>query len=305
MQEIAAVARQQRGLVTCVQLDDLRIPQTTVSRWCRQGRLHRLHHGVYAVGHRALTRDTERLAAVLACGPGAALARRSAGVHASLLHQHQEGDAIEVTAPAVTRRRHAGIRVIRPPSLTDRDISVVDGIPCTTVARTRVDLAAVPNCPWLVERAVRQAEYLNVLDRDALARTIASIDRPRGVRALRAALCVDHKIGATAGSSLERRALRILLDAGLPFPILQQMFVIFGSDEIYVDFFWPEAGLIVEVDGPHHRRPVARAKDARRDAGLQALGLTVLRVSDIDLARDAGAVAAAVRALLATLSGER
>lgn len=218
MEQVAAIATNQHGLITTAQLHQIGVSRTMISRWVRVQRLHRLHEGVYAVGHLALTPTARRFAAVLAVGQGAALARRSAAVHLGLIHERQEGPAIEVTAVAITRRRHPGIRIIRPPSLTGDDLALVEGVPCTTVARTLVDLAGVPRRPWLTDRAVREAEYRDILDRDALAGIIARISRPRGVRQLRAALQVDHRSLADAGSNLERQALRLILDAGLPRP---------------------------------------------------------------------------------------
>ena len=74
----------------------------------RAGRLRRVHRGVYAVGHTVLRPEGHRLAAVLACGPGAVLSHRSAAAHWELLATSQE--RIDVTAP---RSRHGvpGIRL--------------------------------------------------------------------------------------------------------------------------------------------------------------------------------------------------
>jgi len=52
-----------------------------------------------------------------------------------------------------------------------------------------------------------------------------------------------------------------------------------------VDFLWPRARLVVEVDGVHHGRPATIKDDARRDAKLRAAGVQVIRFSDSGLNR--------------------
>jgi hypothetical protein len=103
------------------------------------------------------------------------------------------------------------------------DTVVVDGIPCTTIARTLVDLAAVLPY-WLLETAVERAEYLGLLDLRAIAEVLARISRPRGVRNLRRSLGPVRLDAAVAGSALERRYLGLILDAGIARPVLQAGF---------------------------------------------------------------------------------
>src|SRR5688500_4880303 len=75
---VAAIAARQHGVVTLTQLNQAGIDRSGVSRRLRAGRLHRIHRGVYAVGHRALSNHGRWMAAVLACGPGAVLSHRAA-----------------------------------------------------------------------------------------------------------------------------------------------------------------------------------------------------------------------------------
>jgi hypothetical protein len=81
---VAALAGRQRGLATRRQLTALGISARVIDDWIDRGRLHALHRGVYAVGHRALAPSGMWLAGVLACGDGAALSHRSAGAHLDL-----------------------------------------------------------------------------------------------------------------------------------------------------------------------------------------------------------------------------
>src|SRR4051812_48445877 len=76
---IARTASRQHGVIALRQLIALGLGARGVRERVESGRLHRVHQGVYAVGHHALSRDGKRMAAVLACGPRAVLSHRDAG----------------------------------------------------------------------------------------------------------------------------------------------------------------------------------------------------------------------------------
>ena len=78
---LAELANRQWGVISIAQLEALGLGRSAVTRRVQAGRLHRIHRGVYAVGHRALRVEGRRLAAVLACGPGAVLSHVSAAAH--------------------------------------------------------------------------------------------------------------------------------------------------------------------------------------------------------------------------------
>src|SRR4051794_34073891 len=76
---LADLAKRQHGVASIRQLTGpLGYSRRSVSRAAAAGRLHRVHRGVYAVGHSHLTEQGRCLAAVLACGPGAVLSHDSA-----------------------------------------------------------------------------------------------------------------------------------------------------------------------------------------------------------------------------------
>src|SRR6202000_2683010 len=111
--------------------------RTRIQRRIKKQRLHRLHRGVYAVGHPRLRAEGRWMAAVLACGPGAVLSHRDA---AALHDLRRIGSGhIDVTAPS--RHSLPGIRChfVRAPNA--EEATVIDGIPVTTLARTYVDIA--------------------------------------------------------------------------------------------------------------------------------------------------------------------
>ena len=76
--EVAALAGRQHGVGSLAQLAGAGLSPRAARHRVRAGRLHRVHPGVFAVGHPVLGPDGRRLAAVLACGRGAVLSHRSA-----------------------------------------------------------------------------------------------------------------------------------------------------------------------------------------------------------------------------------
>jgi predicted transcriptional regulator of viral defense system len=108
---IARLAATQYGIVTRVQLVAVGLDPRTIERRAAAGRLHRVHVGVYAVGHEAPRREARWLAAVLACGEGAVLSHRSA---ASLWTIREgQGPRPDVTVDTRNGRRHPGIAIHR------------------------------------------------------------------------------------------------------------------------------------------------------------------------------------------------
>src|SRR5680860_1140588 len=73
-----ALVRRQHGVISRGQLIDFGLSVDAIRHRLASGRLHRVHRGVYAVGRRGLPRFGELMAAVLACGDGAALSHESA-----------------------------------------------------------------------------------------------------------------------------------------------------------------------------------------------------------------------------------
>ena len=147
---VAALAGAQHGVVTRDQLLAAGLSRHAIAHRTAGGRLHRLHRGVYAVGHRSLSAHGRQLAAVLACGPDAVLSHRSAAVLWGLLRACEH--PIHVTAPT-HRRGPAGVRLHF--SLPSESVHR-DAIAVTTPARTLVDLATTASREEL-ERALDEA----------------------------------------------------------------------------------------------------------------------------------------------------
>ena len=243
----------------------------------RSGRLGVLHRGVYSAGGTVLRAEGHRLAAVLACGPGAVLSHRSAAAHWELLATSQE--RIDVTAPR-TREGVPGIRLHTSRSLDAQDTTSHEGIPITTVHRTLLDLAATARSDRL-ENALAQAMHLQLYDQRAIDDVIARSNGHRGTHVLKEATKQEPQI---TKSMWEIRMLRLVRSAGLPEPICNKALHAPDHGECHPDFYWPAYGLIVETDGwEAHRTLAAFRNDRAKDAALTAAGYKVLRFTwDVD-----------------------
>jgi predicted transcriptional regulator of viral defense system len=205
---IAAWALAQHGVIALWQLIELGLSERAVRHRVAAGRLHRVHAGVYAVGHAPLTRDGWYMAAVLACGDDSALSHRSAADKREL--RRTSRSAIDIITPRQAGRRRRGIDAHVAATLLPRDVEEVDGIRCTSVARTLLDLAAVlPRRE--VERAFDRAEVLEVLDARAIEDVLERTRGHRGHATLRSILDTH-----AAGSTLTRSELEELSRAVSP-----------------------------------------------------------------------------------------
>jgi hypothetical protein len=282
---LAALAARQHGVVGHGQLVELGLSSSAIGMWAKRGRLLRVHRGVYAVGHMALTRNGRFMAAVLACGDGAALSHFSAAVLWGILEDR--GQRIHVTVEG--NRVCRGVIVHRSPLEGDRVRRA--GIVVTTVGRTLVDLADVVHKRRTLERAFDEAEYLK-LDWESAA----PIHGRRGFRLLTSVLAV-HEPGTTRTlSELEERFLAFCEKHGFPRPMVND------SIEGYLcDFVWRDERVIVETDGSRaHGTERARRRDPIKDADLQIAGWRVIRIPSLRLFREPEAVREQLARLLAT-----
>ena len=290
-QALAALAEQQKGVVSHVQALACGLSEKQIRVRLARGALHRVHRGVFAVGHRALTREGRWLAAATACGEGAALSH----VTAAIVWGLRRGDAalIDVTVPPGGRKAPAGVRIHRVGTLRAGDATRVGVLPTTTVARTLFDLATVLPQRAL-ERALEEAEARH-LDTSSLLTLLDAHPHRHGAPKLRAALEMHGDGGATlTKSDLEEMFLTLCDAHELPRP-KTNMFVC-GYE---VDCCWPEPGVIVELDSRrHHMATAAFERDRVRDARLAARGWWTVRVTYARMKRDAAGVARDVRALL-------
>jgi very-short-patch-repair endonuclease len=283
---IAGLAERQHGVVATWQLLALGLTQDDIDYRARIGRLHRIHRGVHAVGYRKLTPHGHRMAAVLAYGDEAVLSHQTAAAQWGI---GRPSASFHITTPTSKRSRPA-IRA-HSGTLHKEDVSVRDGIPVTSVARTILDLASQLNAGRLT-RLVEEADRNELFDLRALDRAISRRPRVAGVVRLSTVLA-DYRGPADTRSKLERDFRTFILRNRLPEP--QYNVVVAG---LSVDVYWPEWKLVVELDGKrYHTDPSAFETDRIRDAILQKAGLRVLRVTSKRLEHQPAAVLADILAL--------
>jgi len=252
-----------------------------VAKRAKAGRLHRIHRGVYAVGHRGLSLDGRFMAAVLTCGTGAVISHISAAILWELLRPID--GPVHISVPSTSgRSRRSGIHLHRCSSLNPRpepspspSYSQQEGgrggrlltthrhnIPVTSVARTLEDLCGSPLLePHLIRRATRQAEI-------------------KGYR-------LEHLLTDRTRSDLETLFLDIVHRYHLPLP---EVNVKLGRWT--VDFLWRDARLVVETDfWGYHRGSIAFEDDHARDLDLRSAGYAVLRYDDTQLESEPARVA--------------
>jgi predicted transcriptional regulator of viral defense system len=182
---IASLAAKQFGVVSTAQLLGAGLTRRQVDYRLALRRLHTVHRGVYAVGHPLLGPEGHDLAAVLACGRGAVLSHRSAAAHWGV--RPSATATVDVIVPGRggrARRKRIGIHRVQ---LSQAEVTVHDGIPVTTVARTLLDLAAVVS-PHGLARAIHGAERVRLFDLRAVEEALRRNAGRPGSRALAAAL---------------------------------------------------------------------------------------------------------------------
>ncbi|MGH2763972.1 MAG: DUF559 domain-containing protein [Thermoleophilaceae bacterium] len=285
-QRVAALATHQHGVVSRAQLIDLGLTDYAIRRQVRSARLHRVHRGVYAVGHPRLTLHGRFLAAVLRYGDQAVLSHASAAVLWGLLQDR--GPRIDLTVPGGGGRARRNAIIVHRSPLPEHHVTVKDSIPVTTPARTVIDLADV-SPRRRVERVIDEAAYLG-LELDGLR----PIHGRRGAGLLRRVM-VDHDVGSTrTQSDLEEVMLALCRRFGLAQPRFNTKVLTH-----LVDCVWDEARLVVETDGwQGHRSRGAFERDRRRDAELTAAGWRVVRITWRRLEQESELVAAQLARLL-------
>ncbi len=259
-----------------------------------RGLLVRCHREVFAVGHGVLRAEGHYLAAVLACGDDAALSHRSAG--AVLGVRKAASSFIEVTAPGFTGRSRKGIRV-HGCELAADEVFTHNGIPCTTLSRTILDLAAVLPVRG-IGAVVETAERLEMFDLRSLSILLGRHRGKRGTAKLRRVLAAFNAEVLRARTESEARFFHLCVDHEIAPPLVNR-FVEAGGERFEVDCHWPQARVIVEVDSPFHDTTAARIRDARRDAALARDGWTVLRCRWVDITEHPEPLLATLRRALA------
>jgi very-short-patch-repair endonuclease/predicted transcriptional regulator of viral defense system len=286
---IARIAADQFGLITRVQLHGIGLGDGALEYRLSIGRLHRIHPGVYAVGHRLVAQRGLWLAAVLVSGERAVLSHEAAadlwGLRAS------RGREIDVTVP-VNRRGVEGVRVHRT-KLDQTEITKRGPIPVTTPTRTLLDLASQVDERSL-ERALREAIYLRLTNTASLTRCLSTHKRRSGSKALRHANEGVRIAPGRLRNDFEHDCLTFLRKHKLPLPEFNE-----EIEGFEVDCVWRAHRLVVELDGgAAHDTPHGFENDRVRDEQLVAAGWSVIRVTPSRLRDQGPTLASHLRGLL-------
>ncbi|MEV4421834.1 type IV toxin-antitoxin system AbiEi family antitoxin domain-containing protein [Patulibacter sp. NPDC049589] len=236
---VAELAASQHGVVSRAQLRRLGLTDRQITGAARSGHLHRVHRGVYSVGHGLLTWAGRASAALLAAGPRAALGRRSAGAHWGI--RPWASPRIEVAVAATSRPAHAAVVVLSHPAMGTDEVVVHEGLRVTTVARTVLDLVPVVSRDAL-RTCIAQAEVLRIFDHRQVTTLLDRHPGHRGAGRLREVLAGWEDVPRTR-SPQEAAFPALCAKFGFPRPVMNA--TILGME---IDASFPDHGVAVELD---------------------------------------------------------
>jgi very-short-patch-repair endonuclease len=287
---VAELAERQWGVVTRAQLAQSGLEERGISRWVDERRIHRVHPGVYAVGHPALGIEGKLAAALFYAGAGAALSHTTAASWWGIVKT--EPRCLHICVPG-RRRSLKDLRVHR-----EKRFERVwhKRFPLTQPAITLLDIASVVRITEL-RRALAEAEYLRLVTLDEVAAVLGR-GRP-GSAALRAALDCHRPELARTKSLLEEKFVLLCERVSLLQPELNVWVAGY-----LVDAVWFDQRLVVELDGhAAHDTPMAMEEDRSRELALRAAGFTVLRYTWQQVTRQPDLVVADLRGRIASRCG--
>jgi predicted transcriptional regulator of viral defense system len=290
---LAELASRQHGVVATRQLDALGYSKSSVAKAANVGRLHRLHRGVYAVGHRTLTWEGRCMAAVLASYPSVA-SHLSAAWLWGLMRSRPETLHVTCRSPRPGKRKF----VVHHAGLARADLARRDGIPVTSLSRTILDVAVTSRLRT-VRRHIQLADDLKLFDLREMEDLLGRTKGHRGQAKVREALALYEERPVFTRSSLERRFLEVVREAGLPEPAMNCF--VAGYE---IDAYWGDHRFGVELDVyDTHGSRLSFEEDRERDDALLHAGIETTRVTGPRLDREPSAVVDSIRRHLERRSG--
>lgn len=272
-----------RGLARTAVLVAAGIPTSTIARRVRSGAWVRPHFGVVDVTLGPWDWTRRVLAAVLANPEGTVASHTSAAALHRLPGFPLEG-RIEVTTPRAGRMSSIPYKV-HSSVLSDEPI-MVDAVPCASGLRT---LTGIATCVGerAMARATREALRRDLVDLDLLMDD--ALDHIPGIQRVRRVIAVEQSRALLSTESpLEDDVVDRLLRAPDVPPFVTQHVVELDGCDLRLDVAWPDARVLVEVDGGRwHADHLAARADEERQALLERHGWTVVRCTAADLADDA------------------
>lgn len=294
-EQIAAFASAQHGLATTQQVLSV-VSLRTLRREINRGRLIPFRHGVYLMAGVPRTEWQPLMAACLAGGPFVAASHRSAAILYELPGVARPPHP-EITTYGDASRELSDVVNHRSERVDEIDLTTVRGIPCTSPARTLLDLGRYVS-EYVLIRAMDSAKRRRLCTYEDVAECVDRIGGPGrlGTRWLQASLPrrLAREIGA-GDSGLEVRVQEALWRSNVPPFVLQHEVVIDGVISL-IDIAWPERLVGIEVKGDVHLDPTVADNDAERENRLTTAGWTIYEARPTtDLAKLVRQVSARLR----------
>lgn len=290
------VAATQHGVLTRRQALEAGLSASAIRTALARGRWTALRAGVYRVGVLPTPLEAE-MAAVLSCRGGAVISHHTAAFLWAMLPPPKGPTEIHVTALQGRPRSGSGLRAHRSPGLTTDECTTLKGVPITNAARTILDLA-IGLTPGTAERVVARAIHAGICTQELLRTMLARHPRRPGTVVLRELLAQAGEPALTR-SEAESRFLDLVRAAELAPPRTNS-----PLEGFEVDFFWPAARLVVEIDGrAYHGDQHSFEGDRARDAALIGAGYRVQRFTWVQVTIRREVVIAQVAAALAWKRG--
>lgn len=270
---VAALSKKQEGVFELSQAERVGVSERQLRRMVDNGELVRPYRGVFIDAAVPATPMQAVIAAKFAVGTPALASHRLVTWLWGLVDRRTP-EALEFTVPRSRAPRPPGVNVYRVSTMPPA--SLWRGIQVTSPLRALLDLAAVAP-EQVVGAIIRGVLTVKLFTPKAIEAELnrAAVKGKPGVTALRAALG-ELGVGRYTPSELERRSRRLFRAYGLPDP---QVEIRFGEHGDYrLDFYWPEADLVVEVDGwSFHADPVSRRRDFTKQNSVVRSGRWILR----------------------------
>lgn len=293
---ISRLAEMRYGLFTLAEAVPLGATKGIIQSRTRTGRWVRVHQGVYRLAGVPTSWQQTLLAACLAHGTGAVASHHAAAA----LHGWSESKRLEVSVSPRRRKRLPGVVVHEVGDLSREDVTLVDGIPVTSVARTLIDLAGVLPADQ-VEELLDEALRRRKATISWLKSRVAALRRPgrRGIAVIERLVAERDQKGRGPESRFERKLLRLIRRAGLPEPVCQYEIWYGGRVVARPDFSYPDLRLAIEADGyDSHSTLTDWQHDLERGNELELLGWMPLHFTWHDVEKRPHYVASRIAAAI-------